>query len=171
MARIAAPSEERVLLPPRARIVPVVSTMAGSMLATLPYVAQAPLLPPFGLLMLLAWRLLRPELWPAWVALPLGAFDDLMSGQPLGSAMTLWTIIFLVLDMTDNRAVWRDYWHDLLSAGVAIAFCLAGGWAVIAFASGAGNILTLAPQYVLSLLCMPMAMRLAARFDRYRLAH
>ena len=29
-------------------------------------------MPPFGLLVLLAWRLLRPELWRAWVGLPLG---------------------------------------------------------------------------------------------------
>jgi rod shape-determining protein MreD len=158
------------VLPPLARIVPPASVMAGSTLgALIPWIADAPLLPPFGLLMLLGWRLLRPELWQAWVALPLGAFDDLLSGQPMGSSMALWTAVFLVLDMTDNRAVWHDYWHDLLTATAAIAFCLLGGWGAMLLVGGGGGPLALLPQYVLSVLLMPLAMRTVARLDRFRL--
>jgi len=161
--------DERIVLPPRARIVPVASTLAASLLAALPYVADAPEMPPFGLMLLLAWRLLRPEIWQAWVALPLGAFDDLVSGQPFGSATALWTITMLVLDQTDNRMVWHDYWHDLLNAALALAFCILGGWAIVAFTYGAGSILTMGLSLALAVLGMPLAMRIAARLDRFRL--
>jgi rod shape-determining protein MreD len=169
MSRAGVLPDERLLVPLRARVVPVASTIMGSMLAALPYVGDAPLLPPFGLLMLLGWRLLRPELWQAWVALPLGLFDDLMSGQPLGSGMTLWTIVLLTLDLSENRSVWHDYWHDLLNSAIALGFCLFGGWAVVAFTSGAGNVLTVLPQLAFAILAMPMAIRIVAKLDRYRL--
>lgn len=164
------PAEIRALLPLRARVVPIATALAGSALAALPFVTDMPLLPPFGLLMLLAWRLLRPELWQAWIGLPLGLFDDLMSGQPIGSAMTLWTIVLLALDLSDNRAVWHDYWHDLLIAALALTFCIVGGWATVALTVPAPSLLTMVPQLLLAILLMPLAMRIAARLDRFRLA-
>ena len=36
--------------------------------------------PDFGLLMLIAWRLLRADAWPAWWAAPLGFVNDLVTG-------------------------------------------------------------------------------------------
>src|SRR3546814_13084177 len=66
---------------------PIIMVILGSVVTILPMIAVTTSLPPFGLLLLLAWRLLRPELWPLWIAVPLGLFDDIMSGQPLGSAM------------------------------------------------------------------------------------
>ena len=60
---------------------PILSVMTGSMLVSiLPVIAITPSLPPLGLLMLLGWRLLRPDLWPLWIAAPLGLFDDVLSG-------------------------------------------------------------------------------------------
>lgn len=167
---IVGPDEDvSSLLPRRARWVPVLAVMAGSLTAVLPIVAEWPALPPFGLLMLLGWRLLRPEMWPAWIALPLGLFDDLFSGQPLGSAMALWTIAFLAFDMMDNRAVWRDYWVDWLAAAAAIIFCLGGGVALVAFTTGGGHFLSIVPQTLISILLFPAAMRLCAALDRWRL--
>jgi rod shape-determining protein MreD len=163
------PAEIRALLPLRARVIPIAATMAASALAVLPIVVDAPILPPFGLMMLLAWRLLRPELWPAWIGLPLGLFDDLMSGQPIGSAMALWTFVLLALDLSDNRAVWHDYWHDLLVAALALTFCVAGGWAAVALTAPAPAIVAMAPQLLLAILLMPLTMRIAARLDRLRL--
>jgi rod shape-determining protein MreD len=157
------------LLPPRARIVPVAATLAGSLLQTLPLVATAPVMPPLGLLMLLAWRLLRPELWPAWVALPLGLFDDLVSGQPLGSATALWTASFLLLDMVDDRLVWRDYWIEWAVAAGLIFFCMGGGWAATAFTAGTGRFEIVVPQLIITILCFPAAVRLCAVLDRWRL--
>jgi rod shape-determining protein MreD len=164
-----ADPERLRLLPPRARLVPVVATLAGSLLQALPLIATAPVLPPFGLLMLLGWRLLRPELWLAWVALPLGVFDDLVSGQPLGTAMALWTASFLLIDMVDDRLLWRDYWIEWAVATGLIAFCMAGGWAATAITSGAAPFGTIVPQMLVTILCFPAAVRLCAVLDRWRL--
>ncbi len=161
--------DDIVLLPRRARWVPIATVLAGSLVTLLPIVADWPLLPPFGLLMLLGWRLLRPEMWPSWITLPLGLFDDLFSGQPLGSAMALWTIVFVAFDMMDNRAVWRDYWMDWLTAAAAIIFCLAGGVGLVAFTTGGGHLLAIVPQTIITILLFPAAMRLCAALDRWRL--
>ncbi|PTQ10088.1 rod shape-determining protein MreD [Sphingomonas oleivorans] len=154
----------------RARAVPIVSTIAGSATALLPMVAQTPALPPFGLLMLLGWRLLRPEMWQAWVALPLGLADDLIGGQPLGSAMALWTLCFLMLDIVDNRLVWRDYWVDWLVAAIAIIFCIWGGWSIARFTGGGGAIFTIGPQIAMSVFCFPAIVRICAALDHWRLS-
>lgn len=157
------------LLPPRARIVPIVAVMTGSLLAALPVVADWPMLPPFGFLMLIAWRLLRPELWHAWIGLPLGLFDDLLSGQPIGSAIVTWTTILLALDMMDNRAVWRDYWVDWLTAAAAIMVCLVANAGIVHFTYGEGSVSTVMPQAIVTILLFPVAMRVVALLDRWRL--
>lgn len=164
-----APEAPAVALPSRARIVPVATVMAGSLMAILPVIADAPIWPPFGLMLLLAWRLLRPEIWQAWVAIPLGAFDDLFSGQPFGSAIMLWTMALLVLDMMDNRSMWRDYWVEWLVAAIALAFCIVGGWAAVAFTTGGGAVLGVVPQIAISIAAFPCALRLCALLDRWRL--
>ncbi|TVV77326.1 rod shape-determining protein MreD [Sphingomonas solaris] len=167
MIRTAA--DRTRLLPPRARLVPVASTMAGSLLHALPVVATAPVMPPFGLLVLLGWRLLRPELWHAWVALPLGLFDDLAAGHPPGSAMTLWTFGFLLLDMLDDRLLWRDYWIEWLVAAALIALCMTGTWAVAAFTTGERAIGAILPQIMVTIFCFPAVVRVCAVLDRWRL--
>src|SRR3546814_7539547 len=82
---------------------PIIMVILGSVVTILPMIAVMPSLPPFGLLLLLAWRLLRPELWPLWIAVPLGLFDDIMSGQPLGSAMFLWTATLIGIEAMNSR--------------------------------------------------------------------
>lgn len=106
---------------------PVITVMLGSSITVLPVIAQAPVMPPFGLLLLLSWRLLRPELWRVWIGVPLGLFDDIMSGQPIGSAMFLWTMMLIGIDAVEHRMVWRSYRQDWLIAAAAIIFCIAGG--------------------------------------------
>lgn len=101
--------------------------VAGSLVTILPLIAQAPLLPPVGLLLLLAWRLRRPDRMRPWAALPYGLFDDLVSGQPLGSAMALWTVCTLAIDVLDTRLVSRDFWQDWLIAATGTGLCLAAG--------------------------------------------
>ena len=53
------------------------SVMLGSLVTIVPAVATFPWLPPFGLLMLLGWRLHRADSLKVWAAVPLGLFDDL----------------------------------------------------------------------------------------------
>jgi len=104
-----------------------VSVMLGSMLTLLPFVATFPFLPPLGLLMLLGWRLTRFDALKVWAPVPLGLFDDMFSGQPMGSAMLFWSLCFIIIDVLDTRLVWRDFWQDWLIAAGAVAFCLIGG--------------------------------------------
>ncbi|MDF0544355.1 rod shape-determining protein MreD [Sphingobium sp. H39-3-25] len=147
---------------------PIITVMLGSMTTALPVIAQSPVMPPFGLLMLLSWRLLRPELWAAWIALPLGLFDDLMSGQPLGSAVFLWTAIMIGVDVIDRRLLWRDYWHDWLIAIFAITFFLAGGLLFARLTGGTGRPALIVPQMIGSILIFPFVARQCARIDHWR---
>jgi rod shape-determining protein MreD len=149
---------------------PVMAVMFGSLLASaLPIIAQVPLLPPFGLMIFVAWRLIRPDIWPLWIALPLGLFDDIMSGQPLGSAVLLWTLILLGLDMEHQRNFWRDYWHDWLIGGFAIAFALLGGWFFVHLSGNGGSVVQIVPQIAYSIGLLPLIVRICAALDRWRL--
>ncbi|MDB5662943.1 MAG: rod shape-determining protein MreD [Sphingomonas bacterium] len=168
MNRLLSAATPRTL-PPRAHIVPIASTILGSALSSLPLIATAPILPPLGLLMALNWRLLRSELWRAWMALPLGLIDDLLTGAPIGSGMVLWTSCFLAFDVVDNRLIWRDHWQDWLISATALTLCLIGGWLFVRIEGGGGSLLLVLPQLVIAILCTPALVRLCARLDRWRL--
>lgn len=158
------------LLSAKAKAVPIVSTMLASLIPLmLPAIAQAPILPPFGLMMMLAWRLLRPGFWAPWAPLPLGLFDDLASGQPLGSAMLSWTVAFLAIEASERTLVWRDYVQDWFTATLTIAGCIAAAYLFALFAGGAAPILVIVPQIVASILVFPLVARLCARLDGWRL--
>lgn len=148
---------------------PILATMAGSMTPLLPIIATAPTMPPFGLLMFIAWRLRHRTLWPIWIGLPLGLWDDIFSGQPIGSSMLLWTLVMLGLDVIDRRMVWRDFWQDWGLAALLSALVLTGGL-MIANATGGDTAWPLiAPQILISIAVFPMMARLCAVLDYWRL--
>lgn len=148
-------------------LVPVASILAGSMMTLVPFIAAFPLLPPFGLMLLVAWRLGRPEALPIWSPLAFGLFDDLLSGQPLGSAMLLWTGLMLVVDLLDQRFVARDFWQDWLLASGAIGGCLLlGRFIAVPLSTHVDTLLLL--QILLSLMVYPLATQLCAWLDRKR---
>lgn len=148
--------------------IPLAMVMLGSLVAMVPMISTAPVIPPFGLLMLLAWRSLHRDLWPVWVPLGLGLFDDLFSGQPLGSAMLLWTLCFLIMDATDKRFVWRDFWQEWLLASAMFALALFGGLAIANLTGGNTHPVFILPQLALSILLFPIIVRLCAQFDQWR---
>jgi len=150
-----------------ARAVPAGTTLLASALSALPMVSDAPALPPLGLLTVLSWRLLRPELWGAWIALPLGLADDLLTGQVPGTAMASWTILFLFLDIVDERLMFRDYMLDWTIAAIGICACITG--AVLAAGIGSGSLHIFVPQMLLAILCFPFVERICAAIDRWRL--
>ncbi len=166
--RITSEREFRVALL-RARAVPIVTTMAGSACALLPIVTSWPALPPLGLLMLLAWRLLRPEIWHAWIGLPLGLFDDLLSGQTPGTSMFLWTVILIILDFVDAQLLWRDYWIDWLIATIAIIAGISLGYWLSGLGGTEASLLVAVPQMILSVLSFPVTVRLCRLLDTWRL--
>ncbi|CAN5254470.1 hypothetical protein BH09PSE3_BH09PSE3_11860 [soil metagenome] len=152
------------------QLVPILSVMIASLAPLLPEISTAAVLPPFGFMVLLGWRLLRDDLWPVWVALPLGLFDDIFSGQPLGSAMALWTISFLAIDLIDTRFVWRDHWQDWGIAAFAIAAELTLALGIAHLTGGAMSAVFLLPQFAVSILLFPLIARVCAMLDRFRLA-
>lgn len=146
---------------------PPVSVMAGSMVTLLPVVATFPFMPPFGLLMLLGWRLQRAEALPVWSPVLLGLFDDMMSGQPMGNSMLLWTLCFIAIDVLDTRLVWRDFWQDWLIAAGAIAFCLiAGRLFAVPFSAHVDTVLLV--QILLCAALFPVVSSFCGWLDRKR---
>lgn len=151
----------------RARVLPWATVIAGSLVTIVPVIASVPLLPPIGLLMLLAWRLLARFALRPWAAAPLGLFDDLVSGQPMGSAVLLWSLCFIAIELVEQRLVFRDFWQDWLIASGAVAFTLsAGRW--IALPIDAHADMLLFAQIVVAVMLFPLAARVVAWIDRKR---
>lgn len=149
--------------------VPIFTTMLGSLTPILPIISTAPTIPPWGFLMLLAWRMLHRNLWPVWMGLPLGLFDDMFSGQPVGSSMMLWTLSLLGLDLLDRRMIWRDFRMEWgIAAGLIVASLLLH--LLISYGTGGGTSpLILMPQMIFSVLCFPLVARICAVLDDWRL--
>ena len=161
---------DRFAPPPSAfeqQLIPVLSVMLASLAPLLPMIATMPILPPLGFMTLLGWRLLRNDLWPVAAALPLGAFDDLFSGAPIGTAMALWTMAFFAIDAIDRRFVWRDQLQDWGIAAVAIAAYILSA---VALTGAHAPLWVLAVQLTVATLLFPLISRLAAMLDRWRFA-
>ncbi|WP_305095991.1 rod shape-determining protein MreD [Croceibacterium aestuarii] len=148
---------------------PWVSILLGSLTPLLPIIAPAPLLPPIAFVIMLAWRQLRPGLLPLWAGLPLGAFDDLFSGQPFGSGILLFSLALIGLDLLDMRFPWRGFWQDWFVASGFLAAYLV----LAALFSGAQvsfqQLSAMLPQFLLSLLTYPIIARMVSQLDRMRL--
>jgi rod shape-determining protein MreD len=158
-----APSATRVFA------IPWLTILLGSLTPWLPIIAPAPVLPAFGFLFMLAWRLLRPGLLPPWAGLPLGLFDDLYSGQPMGSGVLLFSVALIVIELIEIRFPWRNFWFDWLTAtGLIVTYLI-----LATLLSGAPITLVqlsvIAPQILLSILLFPIIARIVAMLDRFRL--
>ncbi len=149
--------------------IPWATIMIGSLTPMLPIIAAAPVLPPLGLMAMVAWRLLRPGLLPLWAGFPLGLFDDLFSGQPLGSGILLFSTTLIVLDLLEIRFPWRNFWQNWLTASLVFTVYLG----IAALVSGASltmlQVAVIVPQLLLSILLFPIIVSMAALLDRIRL--
>ena len=148
---------------------PWVSVVLGSLLPIWLVIASIPMLPPLGFLMFISWRQLRPGLMPVWAGLPLGIVDDLYSGQPFGSAVLLWSVAAIALDIVETQLPWRNFLTEWLVAGGLIGgyIVLSLGFANIAGASTPLQVIV--PQIVIAILIYPLVGRMVAAFDRIRL--
>lgn len=152
-----------------ATVLPWLTIMLGSLLPIFFMASALPVVPPFGFVMLLAWRLVRPGLLPVWAGLPLGLFDDLFSGQPFGSAILLWSITMIALELLDRRIPWRTFVQDWAAAGLALA-----SYIFLAFVASGGHpqtagLIALGPQLLFAVALFPAAAGLVALLDRLRL--
>lgn len=149
--------------------VPWLSVLLGSLTPWLPVIAAAPVMPPFALMLLLAWRLLRPGLFPLWAGLPLGLFDDLYSGQPLGNGILLFSLVLLATEWFEFRFPWRTFLLNWAFAAAALALAIV----FAAIVSGARltslQLAAIAPQVLISIVLFPLVARFAALLDRLRL--
>lgn len=169
MSRIAGSGTEVAIRDFRFRNVPMLSTVAAILLGLLPFVFATPIVPDIGFLTLITWRLLRPEIWPAQVALGFGLFADLVSGHPLGQSMLLWTLIFLIFDLIDARLGFRDYLMDWLLAAAAILLHAAGVWYIALLMGSDTSFAIMLPQIGVSILAYPIIARIVLGLDRWRL--
>ena len=148
---------------------PWVTILLLSLAPLSPIIAPAPVLPPLGFMLMLAWHLLRPNVLPLWAGFPLGLFDDLYSGQPLGSGIMLFSLALIALDLFESRLPWRNFWQNWGAAAVLTVAYLA----VAALVSGAQltfvQLQVIVPQMALSVLLFPLLAYLVALLDRLRL--
>jgi rod shape-determining protein MreD len=149
--------------------VPWASILLASLTPLLPIIAPAPIVPPFAYMLLLAWRLMRPGLLPLWAGLPLGAFDDLYSGQPFGSGILLFSATLIGIELIDWRFPWRSFWQDWIIAVALLAAYLVLGALVSGAHADRELIAALVPQFALSVVMFPIVARLVAVLDRARL--
>jgi len=149
--------------------VPWLSIMLASFFPVFFIATALPLVPPTGFLVLVAWRLVRPGLLPVWAGFPLGLFDDLFSGQPLGSAMLLWSITMIALELLDRRIPWRSFVQDWIAATLAVLAYIFAAFVVSGASASGPALVALGPQALLSVLMFPAAARIVAALDRLRL--
>ena len=172
MDRSALPSKATIIgQGPRsgALVIPAISVVAGSLCSLLPIVAELGWAPDFGFLMLLGWRLLRADAWPAWWAAPLGLANDLITGAPIGQSIALWAAVMLLLDLADRRTLWRDYWVEWLLAALFITVSEWFAWRVAALGGARLPFAAMVPPTILSIFAFPLAGGIVALLDRWRL--
>lgn len=152
-----------------ANVVPWASILIASFLPVFFIAAALPMIPPFGYLMLIGWRLSRPGLLPVWAGIPLGIFDDLYSGQPFGFALLTWSVTMLAIEAMEMRLPWRSFLQDWLVASLLAALYLGSGWILSGATPTLPSLIALVPQIVLTIFVFPIVSRLVARLDLLRL--
>ena len=171
MVRAALSTNRRIGHGPKplAAFVPAVSVAAASLLAALPVVTTNGWFPDFGFLVMISWRLLRSDPWPAWWAAPMGLINDLFTGLPIGFSVALWTATMLTLDLIDRRTMWRDYWIEW---GLAAVLLFIHQWLEWEIAGAIGARLpfaTILPPFAIGVLVFPVAAWTVSLIDRWRL--
>ncbi len=156
--------------PWRARSVHYITIMLGSVLPFLVLADVLPLLPPLGFLVFLGWRIMRPGLLPLWAGVPMGAFDDLFSGQPFGSGVLLWSLAMIILELIEARFPWRGFYQDWFTASLGAAAYILATMIVSGAQPTPVMFLACLPQIALAILLYPFLAHLIAGFDRFRLS-
>ncbi|CDO34328.1 MULTISPECIES: hypothetical protein [Novosphingobium] len=163
------PRINRAPSPLVALTLPWISIMLASLVPGWLMIASAPVLPPLGFLFFISWQQLRPGLLPIWAGLPLGLFDDLFSGQPFGSAVLLWSLSAIVLEVIETRLPWRNFVTEwLVAIGLIVAYIVLS-LGLVNIAGAAAPLHVIVPQIVISVLSYPLVGLIVAKIDRIRL--
>lgn len=171
MVRAALATKRRIGQGPKpfAAFVPAAFVVLASLLAALPIVTASGWYPDFGFLVLISWRLLRSDPWPAWWAAPMGLANDLLTASPIGLSVAVWSATMLALDLIDRRTMWRDYWIEWVLAAVLIAIDEILQWRVAAAMGARVPLTAIAPPIAISIFIFPLSAWLVSRVDTWRL--
>jgi rod shape-determining protein MreD len=171
MVREGLPARRRIGQGPVAYAshIPAATVVAASLLTALPIVSTTGWYPDFGYLVLISWRLLRADPWPAWWAAPLGLVNDLFTGYPIGFSIALWSATMLALDLVDRRTLWRDYWIEWVLAAVLITIDEWLQWRIAKAVGGAPPFTDMLPALTISICSFPLIAWLVSRVDAWRL--
>ena len=171
MVRAALATKRRIGQGPKpfAVFVPMLSVLVASLFAALPVVTTSGWFPDFGFLVLISWRLLRSDPWPAWWAAAMGLVNDLFTGLPIGFSVTLWSATMLVLDLVDRRTQWRDYWIEWVLAAVLLTIDEWLQWRIAAMTGARVPFLAVVPPIAISVFVFPLSAWIVSRLDRWRL--
>ena len=171
MVRAALASRRRIGDGPVrfAAYLPAATVVAASLLAALPIVSTSGWYPDFGYMVLISWRLLRADAWPAWWAAPLGLINDLFTGYPVGFSVALWSATMLALDLIDRRTMWRDYWIEWILAAVFLALHGFLEWQLAATMGADLPASSVIAPLVIAIFVFPVTAFLVSRIDRWRL--
>ena len=152
-----------------ARAIPALSVACASCLGLVPVVAEVGWMPGTGFLLLLAWRLLRGDVIPAWGAAPLGLWNDLVLGLPIGISVATWCGAMILLDLLDRRTMWRDYWLEWLLAAALLGLAELASRQVDAAMGAPYPVAAIFPPLAIAILSFPFAAWTASALDRWRL--
>lgn len=152
-----------------ARAIPALSVALASCLPLAPVVAEVGWMPNTGFLLLLAWRLLRSDVIPAWWAAPLGLWNDLVLGLPVGLSVATWSGAMILLDLLDRRTMWRDYWLEWLIAAGLVALAELARRGIDGVMGAPYPISAILPPLAIAALTFPLAAWTASAVDRWRL--
>jgi rod shape-determining protein MreD len=152
-----------------ATFVPAITVVIASLLAALPIVSSSGWYPDFGFMVLISWRLLRADPWPAWWAAPLGLVNDLFTGGMVGFSVALWSATILALDLIDRRTMWRDYWIEWILAAVLLAIDQWLQWRLAALSGARLAFSTTLPPLIISICVFPLSAWIVSRLDAWRL--
>ena len=152
-----------------AQFVPAASVIAASLMTALPIISMSGWYPDFGFLVLIAWRLLRSDVWPAWWAAPLGFVNDVLSGYPIGLSVSVWTAAMLLLDLADRRTMWRGYWLEWALAALLLLANESAEWRMAQVMGASMPYLTILPPLLISILAFPIIAWIVSRIDWWRL--
>lgn len=171
MVRAALASKKRIGQGPRrfAAAIPAASVVAASFLSALPIISTSGWFPDFAYLVLIGWRLLRSDPFPAWWAAPLGLVNDLVSGWPIGQSVLIWSATMLLLDVLDRRTIWRDYWMEWAFACLLLLGNAWLQWRIADWSGAPAHYSAAVPALLISIFAFPVAAWLVGRIDRWRL--
>ncbi|MFM5955402.1 MAG: rod shape-determining protein MreD [Novosphingobium sp.] len=155
--------------PVLATALPWLSIMLGSLVPQWCSIFSSPLMPPFGYLMLVSWRQVRPGVLPVWAGWPLGMFDDLYSGLPFGTGVLLWSMTLIFMDILESRYPWRGVFVDWLVGAALASTYLLIAFVIANHSSDAASSAGLVIQLALTALLLPLCGRWVSWCDRLRL--